>query len=75
MGSDIRKRFEIIDIYIFFIFFPRCNHVLIDYFKFLLKTFAKALAHSLPLFCTSLPWEKLGKMTAQEILDNYSAQP
>lgn len=71
MGSDIRKEFEMI-LLIFFSQMQLC--VLMD-FKFLLKTFAKALAHSLPLFCTSLPWEKLGKMTAQEILDNYSAQP
>lgn len=43
-------------------------------FRLLLETSANALAHSLPLLCTSLHWEKLAKMTAQEILSNYSAQ-
>lgn len=50
------------------------SRVLID-FKLLLETFANVLAHSLPLLCTSLHWDKLVKMTAQEILGNYSAQP
>lgn len=48
--------------------------VLIDS-KLLLETSANALARSIPLLCTSLHWEKLVKMTAQEIMGNYSAQP
>lgn len=44
-------------------------------FELLLETSANALAHSHLLLCTSLHWEKLVKMTAQEILSNYSAQP